>query len=579
MPEHGLSAPRTVKLFCIMNMLQTLQIKNLALVESVKIDFTPGLNAITGETGAGKSIIIGALNLLLGERADKSIIREGTEQCSIEAVFILPGSGEIKRLLQDCGLPPCAENTLLLRRIISAGGTGRQFVNDSPATLQVLKQIGDLLVDMHGPHDHQSLLKPDFQLQLLDAFAHNEKKLAAYRLVFEERGELLRRKQILLADSGNAPRDLDMFAFQIREIEEAGLDENEENKIIGEHKTLANAERIIQLTSEMQQALAENDNSVFDRLAAAQQAVGKLTGLLPAAIEWRKEMKEIAARIQELTREIASCAHKIEGDSARLQSLDDRLALYQKLKNKYGGTAADLKKILAKLKDRFLDLQNSAERLAQIDAQLAENRAGLDKIGRDLGKKRKEAGLELAKAVQHHLKDLAFSHASFSARFEEVEPQNSGIDRIEFVFSPNKGESEKSLRQIASSGEMSRVMLALKTIMADKDRIPVLVFDEIDENVGGQTAQVVGLKLAELARYHQVICITHLPQVAVHGCAHFAVSKKTSGNRTVSSVFLLDNEERIEEVARMLGGKNLTSVTMKHAREMIEKVNTNGRKK
>lgn len=560
-------------------MLQTLQIKNLALVESVKIDFMPGLNVVTGETGAGKSIIIGALNLLLGERADKGIIREGTEQCSIEAVLNLPKHGEIDHLLQECGLPPCAEGALVLRRILSTGGGGRQFVNDSPATLQVLKSIGDLLVDMHGPHDHQSLLKPDFQLNLLDAFAHNEKILAAYQAIFEERHELLDRKQALQTDSGNAPRETDMLAFQIKELEEARLDENEEIEIINEHKTLANAERIIQLISEMQNALTENDNSAFDRLAAAQQAGGELARLLPVAEEWQKETKDIAARIQELTRGIAFFAQKIEADSMRLQKLDDRIALYQKLKNKYGGSAADLKKMLVRFKDRLLDLQNSAERLAQIDVQLEENRARLEKLGRDLRKQRNEAAAKLAKAVQRHLKDLAFSHASFSIRFAGVEPQNSGMDRIEFVFSPNKGESEKSLRQIASSGEMSRVMLALKTILAEQDRIPVLIFDEIDENVGGQTAQVVGLKLAELAGYHQVICITHLPQVAVYGRAQFAVLKKTVGARTVSSVFPLDNEARIEEIARMLGGKNLTSVTLKHAREMLEKANPGKRGK
>jgi DNA repair protein RecN (Recombination protein N) len=231
--------------------------------------------------------------------------------------------------------------------------------------------------------------------------------------------------------------------------------------------------------------------------------------------------------------------------------------------------------MLGKFKDRQLDLQNSAERLAQIDAQLTENRARLEKLGRELRKKRKETADKLAKAVQRHLKDLAFSHASFSVLFTEVEPQLSGLDRIEFVFSPNKGEPEKSLRQIASSGEMSRVMLSLKTILAGQDRIPVLIFDEIDENVGGQTAQVVGLKLAELAGYHQVICITHLPQVAVHGRVQFAVRKKTAGSRTITNVFPLDNEERIEEIARMLGGKDLTSVTMKHAREMLNKQTRN----
>jgi DNA repair protein RecN (Recombination protein N) len=552
-------------------MLQTLQIKNLALVESVKVDFFPGLNAITGETGAGKSIIIGALNLLLGERADKSIIREGTEQCSIEAVFNLPKHPEIDSLLQDCGLPPCTDSALVLRRILSASGAGRQFVNDSPATLQVLKSIGDLLVDMHGPHDHQSLLKTDFQLSLLDAYAHDDKTLASYREVFEEHSELLQRKQVLLADSSNAPRDMDMLAFQVRELEEAKLDENEESEITAEHKTLANAERIIELASQMEQALTESDNSAFGRLAAAQQVFGELSRLVPNAVEWQNETRAITARIQELSRDISSFARKIEADSARLQSLDDRIALYHKLKNKYGGSASDLKKMLVKFKERMLDLQNSAERLAQIDSRLKETSARLEKSGRDLRKKRGEAAENLARAVHRHLKDLAFSHASFSVRFEEIEPQKSGMDRIEFLFSPNKGESEKSLRQIASSGEMSRVMLALKSILAKQDRIPVLIFDEIDENVGGQTAQVVGLKLSELAGYHQVICITHLPQVAAHGRAQFAVRKKTAGERTVSSVFQLDSDERIKEIARMLGGENFTSVTMKHAREMMKK--------
>jgi len=551
-------------------MLQSLQIKNLALAESVRIDFSPGLNVVTGETGAGKSIIIGALSLLLGERADKGVIREGAEQCSIEAVFN-SGPAEIDRLLQESGLPPCGEGTLILRRILSAGGAGRQFVNDSPATLQVLKLIGDLLVDMHGPHDHQSLLKPDFQLNLLDAFARDEKIIAAYQAIFEERRELLERKETLQTNNGNAPHEMDMLAFQIKELEEARLDENEENEIVNEHKTLANAERIIQLASEIQNALNEADNSAFDRLAAAQQAAGELARLLPAAGEWQQETKDIAARIQELTRVIASFAQQIEADSARLQSLDDRIALYQKLKNKYGGSAADLKKILGKFKDRMADLQNSAERLAQIDAQLKETHARLEKTGQELSKKRKETADKLAKAVLRHLKDLAFSHASFSVQFTGVEPQRSGLDRIEFVFSPNKGESEKSLRQIASSGEMSRVMLALKTILAGQDKIPLLIFDEIDENVGGQTAQVVGRKLAELAGYHQVICITHLPQVAVHGRVHFAVRKKIAGARTISNVFPLGAEERIEEIARMLGGKDLTSVTMKHAREMLNK--------
>ncbi|MFA7157885.1 MAG: DNA repair protein RecN [Kiritimatiellia bacterium] len=552
-------------------MLQTLQIKNLALAESVKVDFSPGLNAITGETGAGKSIIVGALSLLLGERADKNMIREGEEQCSIEAAFSLPDSAGIDRLLDECGLPPCAGGALILRRIISASGSGRQFVNDSPATLQLLKAAGELLVDMHGPHDHQSLLKPDFQLGLLDAFADDEKLLAAYRQIFSERGELLGQKEALLSDSSNAPRELDLIAFQVKELEEARLDENEETEIISEHKTRANAGRILELASAVEQVLTESDSSAFGRLATIQPFLAELSRLAPQAAGWQEESKAITARIRELSREISSFAAKIDSDPARLQHLDDRLSLYRKLRNKYGGSVADLKNTLAKSKERLDDLQNLSERLGQIDAALKETRARLEQAGKTLGKKRREAAGRLAKETVRQLKALAFSHASFSVRLDETEPLSSGLDRVELLFSPNAGESEKPLRQIASSGEMSRVMLALKTILAAQDRIPLLVFDEIDENVGGQTAQVVGRKLSELARYHQVICITHLPQVAVYGKIQLAVRKKTSGGRTASEVHPLGSEERVKEIARMLGGENFTSVTMKHAREMMEK--------
>jgi len=552
-------------------MLQSLQIKNLALVESVRMEFQPGLNVVTGETGAGKSIIIGALNLLLGERADKTMVREGADQCSIEAVFQLTDHKEINRLLQDCGLPPCSDGLLILRRLLSASGNGRQYVNDSPATVQALKTIGELLVDLHGPHDHQSLLNPEFQLYLLDAFASDEKILSAYRAVFEEYHELSNRKAALLSDAKDPEREIDMLKFQVKELEAAALDENDEANILNEQKTLAHAERIIQLSSEIQQALYDADESAFNRLAAVQSAAGELARLMPGAAEWQNEIKSLAARIQELTREISAAAHKIESDSARLERLDNRIALYQKLKNKYGGSAADLAKMLSRFRERLLDLENRSERLALLDAEISRCRAKLDKSGKELGKLRQEAAVRLSKAVQKQLKDLAFAHSSFSVRFTAVEPRSSGMDQVELMFSPNKGETEKSLRQIASSGEMSRVMLALKTILASQDRIPLLVFDEIDENVGGQTAQVVGVKLEELAGYHQVICITHQPQVAARGRAHFAVSKKTVGERTASGVSMLAPEERVDEIARMLGGKNLTSVTLKHAREMLER--------
>jgi len=552
-------------------MLQTLQIKNLALVESVQVDFTRGLNIVTGETGAGKSIIIGALNLLLGERADKNIIREDAGQCSIEAVFNLPAHSETDRLLQEYGLPQCAENALVLRRILSPAGGGRQFVNDSPVTLQVLKSIGDLLVDMHGPHDHQSLLNRDFQLMVLDSFADAKELLNGYKQAYRDMLDLESDLKALDSDDQQVTQQIDVLSFQVKEIGDAELTDADETDLEREHIRVANAQRILELADAANNALTESDSSAFNALVQGRTALSELAPLLESAGEWRDEVESILVRTQELTNSLSSAVDRIDTDPQRLQWLEDRMALIHKLKRKYGPTVEEILALADDARNRLEDLEMRGERIAEIAAKLDEAKQNVQSAGRKLSAHRNKAADHLAKAITAELRDLGFEHGAFGISIQSRAPGPSGLDEIEFGFAPNAGEPMRPLRAIASSGEISRVMLATKVILAAYDRIPVLVFDEIDANVGGKTSNAVGEKLASVASSHQVLCITHLPQVAVHGSSHYVVAKSVEEGRTRTLISPLKGDERATEIARMLGGKDLTSVTMKHAKEMLRK--------
>jgi DNA repair protein RecN (Recombination protein N) len=553
------------------SMLQQLRIRNLAIVEDVSVSFGSGLNVLTGETGAGKSIIIGALGLVLGERADKGLIRSGEDSCSVEASFELADPEGVDAILDELGLEACEDGVLIVRRTVSGSGSGKVFVNDSPATVQVLKRLGDLLVDMHGPHDHQSLLSCEFQLDLLDAFGHTWKTRGryeeAYRLMLDAR----RQKDALDMDEDAAARELDLLSFQCKEIEAAELDDTDEEALEQEHTTVANAGRILELAEGIQTALTEGDSSAFDGLAFAQKALAEMTGLLTDASAWQEEAESIAVQIQELASGVSSRAQTIEGDPGRLQWLEDRMALLHRLKRKYGGTVEDIQAFYRASRQRLDALQSRESQLEELDAALRAALQGVREAGEALRKERTVAAGKLADAITRELRDLGFAHAAFEVALDQAEPGPSGIDAIEFGFAPNMGENMRPLRAIASSGEISRVMLAIKAILAAHDRIPVLVFDEIDANVGGETATAVGEKLHAVAANHQILCITHLPQVAVQGQRHFVVGKQVSEGRTRTCVEPVEGDRRTEEVARMLGGRDLTTVTLKHAGEMLKK--------
>lgn len=555
-------------------MIEELSVRGLAVVEKADIAFGPGLNAITGETGAGKSVLLSAIGLLTGQRADRSEVRAGEAQADVRARFALPPAvlETIAPILDAAGLDPCEDGALLLRRTLSAAGTGRCFVNGGPATVQALRRIGERLVDFHGPHDNQSLLDPAFQLDALDSFGACAAARAAYAGKWEEKRSIeTRRDSLLGGDEGAIEREIDLLRYQVREIEEAAPDPEADGDALRDEYTAAcNAARILELGSGACAALSEAEGNAVDAVAAAVRALEEMRDLASKdAAAWLGEATDLSARLSDLSRDVSSTLSRLDASPERLAELEARMSLVETLRHKYGRTIPDVLAFLARAKERLAELEGRGERLAALEADLAKADAAVRAAGRTLSEKRRKAAGALAKAVVAQLADLGLAKAGFEVRVELGEPRESGLDEVEFGFAPNPGEPMRPLRQIASSGEISRVMLALKTVLAAHDRIPVLVFDEIDANVGGEIARVVGEKLAALGATRQILCITHLPQVASCAASHFVVRKEVRGGRTFTAIEPLAGEARVDELARMLGGEKLTSVVRKHAAELL----------
>lgn len=551
-------------------MLRSLKIKNLALVDDIKVGFNSGLNVITGETGAGKSLLIGALRLLLGERADKSMIRSGEVSCSVHAEFGLENAEPVDAILSDIGLEPCAGGLLIIRRVIT-DASSKAMVNDEPVTLQVLRRLGSVLVDMHGPYDHQSLLDTGTQLEILDAFGQLGSVKAAYQAVYEKYRTI--QKQINELNSDNEEeleRRIEFLDYRVNEIEAAGLSSDEESRVEEEHGIIGNAQQVIELANGAVNALTEGEGCAFDGLASAQQCLNQLVKLTPEAQEWHDELENAVASVQEIVRSIENSAAGIDASPERMQWLDDRLTTYQTLKRKYGATVEEVLQSCNEWKQQLSELRDRDKKRVVLQKELDAAFQSVEEAGLELHQKRENVADHLSESITRELVDIGFEHGFFDVQLVLCAPGPTGLDEIEFGFAPNAGEDMRPLRMIASSGEISRVMLATKAVLARHDRIPVLIFDEIDANIGGSIGGAVGRKLAEVAQCHQLICITHLPQVAACGSTHLAVEKSVQDGRTFTEVRLLDEQTRAEELARMLGGKNSTTVTLQHAKEMLE---------
>src|SRR5213594_3596788 len=536
--------------------LNLLRIKNLALVEELEWQIAPGFTAITGETGAGKSIIIGALQLLLGERADKSLIRTGADTCTAEAVF---AGKELQRLnpqLIEAGIEPCGDD-LIIKRSLSAAGSNRQFINGSPTTLSILKNIGDALVDLHGPHDHQSLLSPDKQLDLLDSFARAEEQVEEYRKHFRQLETLAAEHATLNTAETAREQELDLLRHQITEIDSANLVADEEDEIEKRYKLSSSSKRLIELASAAANKLSEADESVLSQLAETQRLLRELEKIDISTAELSSEHAAAAVQLSEIARSLSDYAEKLDLDPEQLAALEQRVSLFETLKRKYGGSIAEVIEFGRRAAERMQKIEGRDAELERLTKEIAEVRTQMNRAGEVLRKLRAKAAPKLSETIRKNLADLGFRQSEFEAKLSTLdEPRASGFDSVELLFSPNPGEPLKPLRAIASSGEISRLMLAIKSALAAQDAVPLLVFDEIDANVGGEIAHAVGTRMRELAKRHQVLCITHLPPVAAAATSQFVVTKEVRGGRTFTQLREVSGKARREEIARMLGGKS-----------------------
>ena len=544
--------------------LTSLRIRNLALVEDLTWAIGPGFTVVTGETGSGKSIIVGALKLIVGDRAEKSLIRSGADACTVEATFETTAPAELNRQLETLGVEPCEDGQLLLKRVLTASGSNRQFVNGSATTLAVLKTLGDSLVDLHGPHDHQSLLSPDLQRSLLDAFAGGTQSVSEYRSTFRELQSFQGELESLSGDDASFERECALLEHQVTEIEQANLREDEEKDLLSRYSLASQGRRILEIVSLLQRRLLEDEDAALQKITELGKSLRDLERIDPNTSELSQGHARIVAELEDLARGLQSYGDAIDLDPERLQELEDRVNLFESLKRKYGHSVAEVIQFGQEAAERLRKLRSRTEERTRIQEQIALTRKRLLAAGSELSAIREKAAPSLAQKVTEHMHELGLGKAAFAIALHPTaaQPSPHGLETIEFLFAPNPGEPPKPLRAIASSGETSRIMLAVKSALAHQDTVALLVFDEIDANVGGEIAHAVGQKMASLGKQHQVLCISHLPQVASKADHHFVVTKTYTENRTVSDLYRVQNQEREAEIARMLGGKTSSALAL-----------------
>ena len=537
-------------------MLRYLSIEHLAVIERLEIDFDAGFNVLTGETGAGKSILVEAVGLLLGGRASSELVRTGEDTATIQALFDVDG------------------NEVIVRRELTAQGRSRAFVNGALATAGALKDLAARLIEIHGQHEHQGLLVPESHLDLLDAYAGFESRREEAAGAFQRLGALRAELETLRLDERQKLARVDLLTFQRDEITQAAPRAGEDEDLVAERSRLANAGRLLQLSAEAYQTLYEQDGAVLSGLATVWKRVADLAALDPRAAAYEESRAAITSQLEDLAYFLRDYAEGIDASPGRLQEVEDRLALLERLKRKHGPMLTDVLEHRDACVRELTLLANADERAAEVETALqAAEREYLD-LAQRLSAERREAATKFAKDLVHVVAGLAMERTRFEVRFN-AEPLPAaewgprGVDRAEFFVSPNPGEDLRPLARIVSGGELSRLMLAIKTLTARKGRGATLIFDEVDAGIGGHTADVVGRRLQDLAREYQVLCITHLPQIAAHGDVQYHISKQVRGGRTVTRVARLDTAARETELARMIAGDAATSRMRASAAEML----------
>jgi len=557
-------------------MLNELSVKNFALIEELSLSFGSSFNVLTGETGAGKSIIVGAINLILGGRAFTELIREGADEAEVQALFLPADPEALGRRLEELGLP--AGDEIVLRRVISRAGRNRVYINGSLATLTQLTTLTRDLVSVSGQHEHQQLLDPERQLLLVDQFGDLRPRRAEMSEMYGRSAELKARLAALEKDLQEGRRQVELTRFQVQEIEAVGLRPGEDEDLDQERRLVRNAEKIYSLVKGSFDRLYGEAGSAIELLDAARTDLEKAVNLDHRLTAVLAQIDGAYHELDDAARTLREHLDKITFDPRRLEDIEDRLALISRLKRKYGPTLDDVLdygRRAAEQLGRLEDLELERERLRSQAEKSGEQAKAL---ARELSEKRRAAALKLAEAAARELRTLGMPglefSVSFSAGADQVEPGPLGWDQVEFLISPNIGEELKPLARIASGGELSRVMLCLKSLLAGQERVQTIIFDEVDAGIGGAVAEVIGRKIKDLSGFHQVVCITHLPQIAVFGQNHHLVYKEVRGRRTVTDIRPLQADEKTVEIARMLGGVALTAKTLEAAREMVERASS-----
>lgn len=565
-------------------MLKSFEVKDYALIEHIFVEFGRGLNIITGETGAGKSILVDAMGLLLGERASTDVVRKGAIKSVVEGVFNVEGNSKIKSILDSNEIEFLPE--LIVRREISLKGSNRCFLNDTPVSLSVIKEAGNLLVDLHGQHEHQSLLRTETHIDFLDGFGDFSALKTEYKILFGKLKEKIRELDKLRASESSINEKRQIYQFQINEIESVSPSEGEEERLNEELKILENSEKLLELTTSVYELLYESESSVNDQFVDILKKINELARIDKSFSSIESEAVSVSVMLKDIAEFIRDYKSGIDLETGRLEEIRERLASLSLLKKKYGGSIENILAHYRKIKSESELAENFDEKINNTLKEINELRKNCGEIALRLSEKRKSAAQKIKKEVSQALSALGIPSSKFEIRIttstadeqddyltaggKRFRYSENGIDETEFFISTNPGEDPKPLAKIASGGEISRVMLALKSILAKNDKLPLLIFDEIDTGISGRIAGKVAEALKELASFHQIIAITHLPQIAGYADHHYSVRKMRSGDRVVSSIRKLTDNERVEEIAGLLSGEKITDASIKGAKELIK---------
>ena len=550
-------------------MLIELRIQNFAVIERLSVRLDPGLNVLTGETGAGKSIIVGALSLLLGERASTEAVRAGAERAMVEGVFDVEGRRDILDLLTEQGLA-AEDGLVILRREVAVEGRNRAWVNGSASTATLVGDLGSRLVDLHGQHEHQALLRADAQRDILDAFAEQTDRADQLRAAHAELAAARHALDELAGRRREIEQRADFLRFQLEEIEGAEVEQGEEEQLEEESRRLEHAEDLARISETLYHGLYEGEDAVASALGGLRRQLDQLIRIDPSQEPARELLETAYFNVEELGRRMGDYASGVEHDPARLDRIQQRQALLYRLKNKYGPELEDVLEVARKAREELEMVEGSSLERRSLEKRESAAMEEVVAIAAKLTAARRAAAERLADEVMDVLPGLGLEGATFVVRLDPLEePGPNGAERVEFLVAVNRGFEPRPLARVASGGELSRVMLALKTILARVDSVPTLIFDEIDAGIGGRIAVQVGEEMRDVARHHQVFAITHLPQIASRADHHLLVLKGEVGGMTRTSIEELEGEERIRELARMLGGDPESETSLDHARELL----------